>query len=158
MTLIVDLQVAMAGLEPPALDWLTTWLGRCLPATSKGFELTLRLVDAQEMQFLNATYRGRDAVTNILSFTADVPDVVAAGMERQYLGDLVLCWPVVLQEAAAQHKSIEAHLAHLLVHGCLHLQGWDHQETEEAEGMEAEEIRVLQEGGIGNPYQYQGVE
>ena len=108
-------------------------------------EITVRIVDAEEGQALNRDYRQRDYATNVLTFDYTQEPVVSA--------DLVLCAPVVAQEAKDNGKTLQAHYAHLLVHGTLHAQGWDHETGEEdAEAMEAEEIRILAGLGFKNPY------
>lgn len=108
-------------------------------------EITVRIVDAEEGQALNRDYRQRDYATNVLTFDYTQEPVVTA--------DLVLCAPVVAQEAKDNQKTLQAHYAHLLVHGTLHAQGWDHETGEEdAEAMEAEEIRILAGLGFKNPY------
>ncbi|AYQ28234.1 MULTISPECIES: rRNA maturation RNase YbeY [unclassified Polaromonas] len=108
-------------------------------------EITVRIVDAEEGQALNRDYRQRDYATNVLTFDYTQEPVVTA--------DLVLCAPVVAQEAKENKKTLQAHYAHLLVHGTLHAQGWDHETGEEdAEAMEAEEIRILAGLGFKNPY------
>lgn len=105
--------------------------------------VSLRIVDAPESRALNCQWRGRDYATNVLSFPASV-----AG----FLGDIVLCAPVVAQEAAEQHKPPQDHWAHLVVHGVLHLCGMDHQSDSQAEAMEAREALILDRLGIINPY------
>jgi probable rRNA maturation factor len=108
-------------------------------------EITVRIVDAEEGQALNRDYRQRDYATNVLTFDYTQEPVVTA--------DLVLCAPVVAKEAKENKKTLQAHYAHLLVHGTLHAQGWDHETGEEdAEAMEAEEIRILAGLGLKNPY------
>jgi probable rRNA maturation factor len=108
-------------------------------------EITVRIVDAEEGQALNRDYRQRDYATNVLTFDYTQEPVVTA--------DLVLCAPVVAKEAKENKKTLQAHYAHLLVHGTLHAQGWDHETGEEdAEAMEAEEIRILAGLGFKNPY------
>jgi probable rRNA maturation factor len=108
-------------------------------------EITVRIVDAEEGQALNRGYRQRDYATNVLTFDYTQEPVVTA--------DLVLCAPVVAKEAKENKKTLQAHYAHLLVHGTLHAQGWDHETGEEdAEAMEAEEIRILAGLGFKNPY------
>lgn len=108
-------------------------------------EITVRIVDAEEGQALNRDYRQRDYATNVLTFDYTQEPVVTA--------DLVLCAPVVAKEAKENKKTLQSHYAHLLVHGTLHAQGWDHETGEEdAEAMEAEEIRILAGLGFKNPY------
>lgn len=109
-----------------------------------GGEVTIRLVDAEEGRELNAEYRGKDYATNVLSFPYETEPVVQ--------GDLVICPEVVAREAAEQGKPLEAHYAHLTVHGMLHLQGWDHENDEEAQEMEDEEREILAALGYPDPY------
>ena len=108
-------------------------------------EITVRIVDAEESQRLNREFRKKDYATNVLTFDYMQSPVVMA--------DLVLCAPVVAQEAREQGKTLQAHYAHLLVHGALHAQGWDHEtRQEDAEAMEAHEIEIMQSLGFRNPY------
>ena len=122
------------------------WVQRVLRhALAKPAELTVRIVDAQEGQDLNRSYRQKDYATNVLTFDYATGPVVMA--------DLVLCAPVVEREAQAQGKSLKDHYTHLLVHGALHAQGWDHEASEaQAQAMEAHEVAVLARLGIANPY------
>ncbi len=114
-------------------------------ALAGGGQVTIRLVDAEEGRELNRNYRGKDYATNVLSFPYDT--------EPRLMGDLVICHEVVIREAAEQGKTPEAHYAHLVVHGMLHLQGYDHETGEEdADIMEAEEKRVLADLGYPDPY------
>ena len=109
-----------------------------------GGEVTIRLVDADEGQTLNNDYRGKDYATNVLSFPYDTEPVV--------MGDLVICPSVVTREAAEQNKPLAAHYAHLTVHGMLHLQGWDHENDDDAQAMENEEKEILAAMGYPDPY------
>ncbi|MFN3885793.1 MAG: rRNA maturation RNase YbeY [Aquabacterium sp.] len=117
------------------------WLKAALEADA---ELTVRIVDAEEGQTLNRDYRQRDYATNVLTFDYDQEPVVMA--------DLILCAPVIEREAAEQGKTIDAHYAHMLVHGALHAQGWDHIEDDEAQAMEAREREVMSRLGFADPY------
>jgi probable rRNA maturation factor len=116
--------------------------------------VTLRIVDEEEAQVLNRTYRGRDYATNVLSFPAETMLPVEALADEAELGDIVICAPVVRAEAQAQGKALRAHWAHLVIHGTLHLLGYDHEVDAEAERMEARERAVL--AGLGYPDPYAG--
>ena len=109
-----------------------------------GGEIAIRLVDAEEGRELNKEYRGKDYATNVLSFPYEIEPVV--------MGDLVICPEVVAREAAEQNKALEAHYAHMTVHGMLHLQGWDHENDDEAQEMEDEEREILAALGYPDPY------
>jgi probable rRNA maturation factor len=111
-------------------------------------ELAIRIVDAEEGRALNRQYRGKDYATNVLSFPAELPPGVALPL----IGDLAICAPVVLREAAEQGKAARDHWAHLTVHGVLHLLGYDHMVEAEAQAMEALETRILAGLGIAAPY------
>ncbi|WP_144393064.1 rRNA maturation RNase YbeY [Pleionea sediminis] len=111
-------------------------------------ELSIMVVSSKVSQSLNDQYRNKNKPTNVLSFPADIPEYV----ESPLLGDLVICAPVLEQEAAEQSKALIDHWAHLTIHGCLHLLGFDHIDDSEAEIMESIEIKVLQQLGISNPY------
>ncbi len=109
------------------------------------YESVIRVVDQEESQELNQGYRGKNKPTNVLSFSyEDIDD---------YLGDLVICLPVVLHEAQEQGKSVADHFAHMVVHGTLHLLGYDHENDAEADQMESLERDILNELGIANPYE-----
>ena len=109
---------------------------------------SLQVVDRSEMQELNKTYRGKDEPTNVLSFPMQLPDEI----DYKMLGDLALCVDVIEDEAKTQGKAVEAHWAHMVVHGMLHLQGYDHIQDKDADVMEAMEIDILQKLGFENPY------
>lgn len=148
-TVILDLQLACAdenGL--PAAAAFQRWLEAAVTPFQPESEVTIRLVDEAESHELNLTYRGKDKPTNVLSFPFEAPP----GIELPLLGDLIICRQVVEQEAAEQGKSPEAHWAHMVVHGTLHLLGYDHIEDEEAEEMEALETEIMLALGYPDPY------
>ena len=149
MKLTVDIQCASS--EPvPAEDDLRSWIAAALANQQRqaDTEISLRLVDAEEMGRLNRDYRHRDGPTNVLSFPAGLPPE----LELPLLGDIVICAPVVRAEAAAQHKPVDAHWAHMAVHGTLHLLGYDHIEEDQAIAMEALESAIL--AGLDYPCPY----
>lgn len=144
----VDLQNASLSTSVPdeqELQWWAEagWLGE------GETEITLRVVDETESAELNTQYRGREYPTNVLSFPFEVPD----GVDLDLLGDLVICDGVVRREAQEQGKTLQAHWAQMVIHGMLHLQGYDHQNDQEAEIMESLEVRLLGELGFPDPYQ-----
>ena len=114
--------------------------------------VTILLTDDDSVRDLNARFRGKDYATNVLSFPAELPEGLPKGVKLPLLGDLVLCAPVVAREASAQDKPVAAHYAHLTVHGVLHLLGWDHEDTREAEAMEQLEREILAGLGLPDPY------
>lgn len=132
----------------PAEAEFARWVAAAVAGRREDWELAIRLVDEAESQQLNRDYRGRDYPTNVLSFPAELPP----GVTLPLLGDLVLCAPVVEREAAEQGKPVDGHWAHLTVHGVLHLLGFDHMTSAEAEAMEAEERGILARLGYSDPY------
>ena len=132
---------------PEAADF-ERWVQAALEGLEGPVELVIRVVDEAEGQQLNQRYRNRDKPTNVLSFPFEVP----AGVECDHLGDLVVCAPVVVREAQEQGKSLNNHWAHLVIHGVLHLCGYDHQTEDEAQQMESREKTILHGLGIEDPY------
>ena len=128
------------------------WAWQAMRPFYRKAEIGLVLLDADEAQAYNRDYRGRDYATNVLSFAQDELDEFALQAADTLYGDLIICPQVVEQEATEQGKSVQAHYAHLTVHGMLHLIGFDHIEDDEAEEMEALEIRILHQLGYDNPY------
>lgn len=140
-TLKLAIQFASTQANLPNRDQLRKWAKAAINVDT---ELTIRIVDAQEGLELNSNYRGKDYATNVLTFPiSETPHL---------LGDIIVCAPVVADEAIAQRKSLEAHFAHLTVHGVLHLQGFDHETEAQAELMEGLEISILRKLGYANPY------
>ena len=128
------------------------WAWQAMKPFYRKAEIGLVLLDADEAQAYNRDYRGRDYATNVLSFAQDELDEFALQAADTLYGDLIICPQVVEKEAAEQDKSVQEHYAHLTVHGMLHLIGFDHIEDDEAEEMEALEIRILHQLGYDNPY------
>ncbi|KUM54517.1 rRNA maturation RNase YbeY [Rheinheimera sp. EpRS3] len=148
MAITLDLQLASTADNLPTEAQVQQWLDAAILPFHAEAEVTVRIVDDAESQQLNFDYRSKDKPTNVLSFPFQCPP----GIELPLLGDLVICAPVVAAEAAEQHKSLQAHWAHMVVHGCLHLLGFDHINDDDAEQMEAKEVTILQQLGITNPY------
>lgn len=144
------LQNASTAASLPTRAQIKKWAEAALQADVGNAEITFRIVDSDEGQTLNRDYRGKDYATNVLTFTfdEDMPDIPGLPL----MGDIVLCAPVVEREAAEQGISLEAHYCHLVVHGVLHLQGYDHLEDEEAEAMEALEKQIVISLGYDDPY------
>ena len=128
------------------------WAWQAMRPFYRKAEIGLVLLDADEAQAYNRDYRGRDYATNVLSFAQDELDEFALQAADTLYGDLIICPQVVEKEAAEQGKTVQEHYAHLTVHGMLHLIGFDHIEDDEAEEMEALEIRILHQLGYDNPY------
>jgi len=134
----------------PSDDDFQLWVDKALADYSQDAEVVIRIVDTEEMTELNSQYRAKQGPTNILSFPFELPDGVE-GIDL--LGDLVVCAAVLEQEAKQQNKALSAHWAHIVIHGVLHLLGYDHLTDDEAIEMESKEIVLLQELHIDNPYQ-----
>ena len=143
----VDMQRRVSAWAPGA-RLIARWAGTAIGRLAAGGELGVRVVGSAESRRLNARYRGKDKPTNVLSFPAAC---TLRGPGRP-LGDLVICAQLVRSEARAQRKSLQAHWAHLVVHGALHLIGYDHERAAQAKRMERREIAVLRRLGFSNPY------
>lgn len=149
----IDIQVATDCAELPSSPLLTKWV-ELATRQYQNAEVVIRLVDETESAELNETYRQKSGPTNVLSFPFESPDGLPKdALPDDFLGDLVICAPVVLNEAVQQDKKALEHWAHMVVHGCLHLQGYDHINADDAEVMEALEIKLLNSIGISNPYE-----
>ncbi len=146
-SLVIDLQYASSAIESvmgkiasPTL--MKKWVKNVVPL---GGLLTLRFVNVSEGKKLNLAFRQKDYATNVLTFPYEIT-------KNTLVADIIFCLPVIQREAKEQNKSIKAHLAHLIVHGCLHAQGFDHEIVKDAKKMETLEIQILEELGFANPY------
>ena len=145
---LIEIQTIYKSNGQPVQEQIQRWVDAALEGFNQDTEIVVRIVDEQESAELNEQYRHKPGPTNILSFPVDVPD----GIELNLLGDLVICAPVLEKEAVEQHKPLTDHWAHIIVHGVLHLLGYDHIDDDEAELMESKEITILNKLTIKNPY------
>jgi len=143
--LSLSVQYAVTDQGLPSRAQVRRWLRACKPGTAR---VTVRFVDSEEGRRLNAAYRGKDYATNVLSFPYTLPPALE--------GDLLVCAPLVQREAAQQGKRAEAHFAHLIVHGMLHLQGYEHNDDANAAVMENKEREILAQMGYPDPYRSEG--
>lgn len=134
----------------PSRYYFQRWVNLALDGRKNGIEITIRIVNVKESAQLNQDYRGKIGPTNILSFPFELPD----GIVSPLLGDLIICAPIVAKEAKLQNKLELAHWAHLVIHGILHLLGYDHIKNKDAIIMESIEIELLNQLGFDNPYEY----
>lgn len=147
----IDIQHANNEVIPVTDERLTDWAQRCLAKHCDTAELTLRFVDVQEITQLNHLYRQQNKPTNVLAFTANIPEGVT--LDFPLLGDVIICPAVLAEESIAQKKPLIAHWALIVIHGVLHLLGYDHIEDPDTERMQALEIELLLQLGFENPYQ-----
>jgi len=144
----LEVQRASRCADLPSDDSIQAWVAAALTGRRDAAELTVRIVDEDESRQLNGRYRGKDKPTNVLSFPAELPEE----LDLPLLGDLVICAPVVAREAEQQRKTPSAHWAHMVVHGTLHLLGYDHIQDTDAEVMEKLETGLLAGLGYADPY------
>ncbi|HEY5641344.1 MAG TPA: rRNA maturation RNase YbeY [Woeseiaceae bacterium] len=158
-TLVIDVDVARDAASVPPVTDIESWVARAVAgagrALAAGTEVSVRIVGEEESRLLNREYRGKDRATNVLSFPAGPVEGLPAG-EPRVLGDLVVCAAVVDGEACAAGRPAAEHWAHIVVHGMLHLLGFDHETDSDAEVMEALETRILTGHGIPDPYGAEG--
>ena len=154
MKVSIDLQIATEETlkDYPSLEKMELWAQTALTegGRTQDSELTIRMVDSEEIHELNRDYRNVDRPTNILSFPFELPEGVD---DLPLLGDLVICKEVLERECKEQNKTLEEHFCHLIIHGCLHLLGYDHIEDVDAQEMEPLEIKALAKLGFKNPYE-----
>jgi probable rRNA maturation factor len=151
MTLIVDIQMASASEEAPDPQSIERWIGAAIGDQRESTELSVRIVDAEEGKALNEQFRGSTGATNVLSF----PFENESPQPLPLIGDIVICAPVVAKEAREQNKALNAHWAHMIIHGVLHLLGYDHQNENDANLMESLETKIMQGLGFPPPYSCQ---
>jgi probable rRNA maturation factor len=151
MNLHVDIQIACESEDSPDEQSIQRWVSAAIRDEREDAELSVRIVGEQEGKNLNETYRGASGATNVLSFPFDdkLPKQIPL------IGDIVICAPVVAKEAQEQKKPLDAHWAHMIVHGVLHLLGYDHHQEQQAFIMESLETDILQGLGFPPPYNYQ---
>ncbi|MEJ2044191.1 MAG: rRNA maturation RNase YbeY [Reinekea sp.] len=152
MKLDLDYQLASTQTSLPSKEMMELWLQATLLNQCEDVQMSIRIVDKDEGQQLNSQYRGKDKPTNVLSFPFEKPAGIPSDEFDSLLGDLVICAPVVSQEAAEQEKTEMNHWAHMVVHGTLHLLGYDHIKDDDADIMEQLERNILATLDIPNPY------
>ncbi len=152
MAFLIDIQYADPNPTPFSEHDLFLWVSTALEPYKKNAELTLRFVNPEEMSELNSTYRHKQGPTNVLSFPSDIPEEIAAQMEEPFLGDIIICTEVLQKESETQGIPLKAHWAHIVIHGVLHLLGYDHMEEQEEAEMQSIEIQLLNKLGYENPY------
>ena len=145
---VIDVQYALDGFGLPGEALLTRWAGAALGGIDAAVEVTIRVVDEEEGAQLNRQWRNGRGATNVLSF----PVATDLDIQPRLLGDIVICAPLLAREAGEQGKPLEAHWAHMVIHGVLHLLGYDHTQAQQADTMEALEIAILAGLKIDNPY------
>ncbi len=149
MNLLIDYQINVEGQQAPSYEEVQTWADEVIKTLPGDKEVSIRIVDIDEMTYYNETFRKKTGPTNVLSF----PDEVQPHEPpSNYLGDIAICAEVVEKESKEQKKPIQSHWAHLIIHGLLHLLGYDHIKENEAKIMEQMEIDLMQKLGFDNPY------
>ena len=151
MNLIVDIQMASASEEAPDPQSIERWVSAAIDNQRDSTELSIRIVDTEEGRALNEQFRGSTGATNVLSF----PFENESPEPLPLIGDIVICAPVVRKEASDQNKTLNAHWAHMIIHGVLHLLGYDHQSETDANLMESLETEIMQGLGFPPPYSSQ---
>jgi probable rRNA maturation factor len=150
----VEIQVVVKSPGQPNEQQIQTWVDAAMEGFLEDSQIVVRIVDEAEITLLNEQFRHKKGSTNILSFPFEMPEGIP-DQALNILGDLVICAPVVAREALEQKKTLAHHWAHMIVHGVLHLQGFDHIDDEDAEKMESKEIAILKQLQINNPYLYE---
>lgn len=144
----VDIDNEVTDIACPSADNIEHWVKGALDQKTSDCTVAIKIINEAEMQALNHTYRHKSKPTNVLSFPTQLPEP----LRGDFIGDIAICAPVVQKEASAQNKAFDAHFAHLVVHGILHLLGYDHENEADATKMESEEVRILHQLGFDDPY------
>lgn len=152
MQVEIEVQRATTSAGVPDDELFQLWAEAALAQKTDPVTLSIRIVDEIEAQRFNRDYRNKDYATNVLSFPAELPDGLPEEIRRSQLGDLLICSPIVVREAAQQRRPENDHWAHLTIHGILHLLGYDHQLAAEAAIMESLETDILEKLKISDPY------
>lgn len=150
MSYLIDIQHASLEPVPVSDETLQMWATKALSTHKDAGELTLRFVTPQDMQQLNKAYRKQDKETNVLAFPSSIPDDIA--LDLPFLGDVIICPAVLKQESDTLNKSLKSHWAHIVVHGVLHILGYDHIEDDDARVMQPLETDILAQLGFEDPY------
>ena len=155
----IDIQCQYADINVPGDSILCEWAEKSIHylvdknlLKSIDVEMAVLVVDKGESQLLNSEYRQQDKPTNVLSFPFETPDIFKSQQQTRILGDIIICAPIIEAEAQQQNKTLQQHWAHMLVHGILHLLGYDHIEHDDAKTMEYLEVKILDQLGYPNPY------
>lgn len=150
MNYFIDIQQVCEDAPPVDDEVIAQWIELTLAKHKNAGELTLRIVSPDEMTHLNSTYRKQNKVTNVLAFPSNLPKDIQ--LDVPLLGDVIICPSVLQAESESLNKPLQAHWAHIVIHGVLHLLGFDHVRDEDAPIMQAQEINILEELGFCNPY------
>jgi probable rRNA maturation factor len=152
MSFFIDIQNELPTI-PFSTDHLQRWAQLALETNVQDAELTIRLIKSDEMCHLNNQYRHKNNPTNVLSFPSELPKEILAQLEVPFIGDIIICPEVLLQESIDQNKDLEFHWAHIVIHGVLHLLGYDHIDETDAKTMQTLEIQILEKFHFPNPYE-----
>ena len=152
MAYTIDIQRAITKPIPINDEDISQWVAIVLDSSHKSAELTIRYVELNEMSELNLHYRKKVGPTNVLSFPSELPKEMNALLPMPFLGDIIICPDVLIEESIKLNKPLREHWAHIIIHGVLHLLGHDHIKTDEEQIMQSIEIRCLQQLGFSNPY------
>ena len=150
MSIVIDIQNACDFNLPFSLDEITSFAKAPFEHFNETGELTLRISSTQEIHELNHSYRNQDKPTNVLAFPSSLPDNI--DLDIKFWGDIIICPEVIFKEAESYQKPLRAHWSHIIIHGVLHLMGYDHIEDKDADVMHAEEVSILKRFNITNPY------